>query len=101
MPQAWFLHFYLLGCCCNAAVLVTYAITVDAAAWTSQTVGPTHHVLQPLLPGLYYSPGRGLLVQDSQLGLCHLQSAYSKQPVPKTSAQVPLPGKLCSKLLSM
>lgn len=38
MPQAWFLHFYLLGCCCNAAVLLSYVITVDAAAWTPKMV---------------------------------------------------------------
>lgn len=39
VPQAWFLHFYLLGCCCNAAVLLSYVITVDAAAWTPKMVG--------------------------------------------------------------
>lgn len=32
MPQAWFLHFYLVGCAANAAVLFAYGSSCCAAA---------------------------------------------------------------------
>lgn len=38
VPQAWFLHFYLLGCCCNAAVLLAYCLTLGSTALTPTTV---------------------------------------------------------------
>lgn len=27
VPQAWFLHFYVVGSCCNAAVLLAYCLS--------------------------------------------------------------------------
>lgn len=40
VPQAWFLHFYVLGSCCNAAVLIAYTLSVGSAAWTAAAAEP-------------------------------------------------------------
>ena len=39
VPQAWFLHFYVLGCCCNAVVTLGYCLTLGSTALTPAEVG--------------------------------------------------------------
>eukprot|EP00879_Flechtneria_rotunda_P027736 GHRR01029726.1.p1 GENE.GHRR01029726.1~~GHRR01029726.1.p1 ORF type:complete len:160 (+),score=29.30 GHRR01029726.1:636-1115(+) len=34
VPQSWFLHFYLLGACCNGAVLLLYCCNLPAGITT-------------------------------------------------------------------
>lgn len=87
VPQAWFLHFYLLGCCCNAAVLLAYCLTLGSTALTPTTAQPLlllclfqlHLVRRALETSLImrYSPG------DVMHGIAYLfgMSYYAVVPL--------------------
>jgi hypothetical protein len=38
VPQAWFLHFYVLGSCCNAVVLLLYCLSSPPSSTATQVV---------------------------------------------------------------